>query len=911
MRLVAPRTRLHAVLALLFAALALGCIATSARAEAWGQVESLPFAGGEADQIVESRLVKFAAGSDGSYYVLTGDSATGEYELKRYDEGKLQASVAFKRPKEEEETSKVGTEGENAILAVDPSRDRVFVLLVYERRDVNAKEEKEEEKTKKPVFPLDEEMSATGSLYAFEYKSATKELVSKTKEGLPAPQLARSELHGQGEAPKEALLDPRGIAVDPANGDLAISGNQDEESNAKVEAGAEKQCRAAIQFVTVESGTKGEVKGLSPSARYVDSAGKVLFGKTGCGDQDEEEAINQAPASPVFAPDGTLLGYGEDELVGAEVEGIIWQLAPSGADTHAPGEVTMTPKELFVSESIPAFEPSVGVAEEPADVMSLVSESSTEGTIYLGGGGAINKQPAPAVLRYSHPTGGEPSITLVGWTAGGTTNENAGPEHCDLHKAIHEPTMLGGLSGAKRGLLAFTYYIEKLGPGHEEEVPRAEVVEFGEGGSTTGCPTVSVSTPSQSYHGEPTNKVPANSEKPLAITSVLGKEDMPAAGAKSVEWNVKFTPAGGKPEPEQHYKTEYEFNGLHEEVPGYGTALELELNIARAGAYEIIDVVHSDDLGDEVAQPALADKLTVTPGELVVTPRTPVPATVRAHEEEALLSAALEVPGEEKLSVEKVVWEFGDGSPKVEETTLKELAKPAELSIKHAFNRCASAKCKIALTVEVKTAEGTQRASKQLEITVTESKAEEQKRHEEQAAAERKTEEEAAAQKAAEQATAAAKQAKEAAEQAAAAAAAKAAEEEAARNKAKAGVAGYIASFAGSSLSVSAGGTTSVTITCPTGGSCSGTLTLQTLTAVAASSKKHAAKKILTLASGAFSLSAGSKAVTLHLSATARALLSHSHGALRVKLTILSRGSGTEKNSLSTHVVTLRLVKKK
>jgi len=81
--------------------------------------------------------------------------------------------------------------------------------------------------------------------------------------------------------------------------------------------------------------------------------------------------------------------------------------------------------------------------------------------------------------------------------------------------------------------------------------------------------------------------------------------------------------------------------------------------------------------------------------------------------------------------------------------------------------------------------------------------------------------------------------------------------------------------------------------------SCSGTVTLKTLTAVSAGSHKR--KAILTLASGSFS-AAGEHvaAVTLHLSATARALLARSH-VLRVRATIVARDSaGTKHTTQST-----------
>ncbi len=786
-------------------------------------------------------------------------------------------------------------------------------MLVYERREATEAEENKGE------FPLDDEMPAAGSLYAFEYDATTKELVSRNtskKEG-PLPQLTREELKGQGESPKEALLDPRGMAVDPATGDIAISGNQDEA--AVVREGAQKQCRPAVQFVTVKSGGKGELEGMEPGARYVDKEAKVLFAnKAGCGEEDEEEAVNQAPASPVFAPDGTLLGYGEDEAVAPEeAAGIIWQLAPAGADTHAVGEVAMMPRELFVAGSVPSFEPGVGSAEEPDNVMSLVADedghSTTAGTIYISGFqfGRTPGQPVALVLHYSDPTGSEPSIGEVGWTAGGANNaETRGPGPCDLHSTeTTKRIAIGGVAGSKRSLLAFTYYTDYNSGTHEVELDQGEVVQFGEGAAANGCPKAALSAPTQSYQGAPTHELPAG--QPLEVTSELKTAGSPSfyVGAKNVTWTVKFTPTGGTTETKT-YEQQYGYGGLTPEEAGYGTELKLNLGKAKAGVYEIIDSAITDDLGDEAAE-ASADKVTVKPnaGEALTVKWLPGPTEVRAHEQEAQLAA--EVLDEEKpviSSIKRVTWEFGDGT-KVEQTDPPEtLASP--LGIKHAFARCGAGvvtKCKITLKVEVELEAGkpqTVSPPHPLEITVRESEAD--KTAEEEAAAKKKAEAEAAAKKAAEEA--AAKKATEevAAKKAAEEAAAKRAREEAEAN-ARNGVAGYIVSFAGSSFSVAANGSTHVTVTCPSGGSCSGVLTLRTYSAVAAAGKQGK-KAIMTLAAGSFSLAGGSKSETLHLSSAALKLLRGSHGKLRAKLTVLSRGTGGKASKSTTYVVTVRLV---
>ena len=102
------------------------------------------------------------------------------------------------------------------------------------------------------------------------------------------------------------------------------------------------------------------------------------------------------------------------------------------------------------------------------------------------------------------------------------------------------------------------------------------------------------------------------------------------------------------------------------------------------------------------------------------------------------------------------------------------------------------------------------------------------------------------------------------------------------------GVLAYKAVFAGATLMVAKTGAFTIKLDCAAQSSCTGSVTLRTLTAVAAAKHK---KAILTLASGSFALTGGQmKALTLHLSAKGRALLAHVH-TLRVSATIVARDS--------------------
>ncbi|HME02560.1 MAG TPA: hypothetical protein VKG38_05955 [Solirubrobacteraceae bacterium] len=122
------------------------------------------------------------------------------------------------------------------------------------------------------------------------------------------------------------------------------------------------------------------------------------------------------------------------------------------------------------------------------------------------------------------------------------------------------------------------------------------------------------------------------------------------------------------------------------------------------------------------------------------------------------------------------------------------------------------------------------------------------------------------------------------------------------------------ATIATASVTVPASGKVTITVKCPTGvTSCTGTVTLRTAGAVIADVRGQAAKAktkaaVLTLASGSFSASGGQgKAVTLHLSTKARALLARTH-TVHAKATILSRDpEGVTDTTLGT--LTLRAQK--
>lgn len=114
------------------------------------------------------------------------------------------------------------------------------------------------------------------------------------------------------------------------------------------------------------------------------------------------------------------------------------------------------------------------------------------------------------------------------------------------------------------------------------------------------------------------------------------------------------------------------------------------------------------------------------------------------------------------------------------------------------------------------------------------------------------------------------------------------------------------AKILGTSLTVSDSGSVILTLRCSTGKSaCAGTITLRTLNAVSAVTNGHGdAKRILTLASGRFSVAGGQVArIRLRLSATARGLVVRSR-SLRARATLVVEARDPPPNSQT--IVTLR-----
>jgi hypothetical protein len=863
--------------------LAVSCVLGSVAhaSQPWGEFGNASLtAGTGTGQINLALTTSFVADpTDGGFYVAheLNPGAQPKFEIQRFDaKGQEQASIVFTPPAATK--TNTGVAGEEIELAVDPARQRVYALIVDRRRETDEKEEKELEKEEEQLekegkkcgagtcyerFPLDSNELAAGELYGFFYQGG-KLIPAKESEGEAAPIAGENTLNAQGEHPKEAILNPHGLAVEPSTGDLAIVGDQDEQENLKVEKGESQKCRAISQYVTIKeaaskmSGTLG--------LRYVDN--KEVLEELGC----EKEESENLPFSPILTSGGRLLAEetrsscpGTEECNGGEV----WELPKSTTkigETAGVEEFSTAPREVYsfsTQQELVQFGPEglYGGDGLVGPTMSYVpaSAGSGEGKIYLSSEvhqeGSTEHNGSVLVLNYSE-AGAQPEASELGWTGGG--HEAGGAQGCLIPRPGGQTFLVGGYNegSGKEGVLAFDAFT------HEKKGV-IQAIQFGLGGSTSGCPHVTLTPPSVKANGVAVSKLVPGEAATFSST-------LSAANAVSTEWRFENT---------KTHKVETVPSGYEFETPSLTHAFSEE------GTYKLTEIVHTDNL----SAPSVEAEL---PSGHEFTVRTVRPefeissVSSLAKGDEANFEATV-TDENKQVAPLKFVWKFGDGTEEKGETS------GSVITASHLYSAlCAS--CTV--TLEVTDKEGTT-GTATTNITIHQDKTEEE------AAAKRKAEEEAAAKRKAEEEAAAKHKAEEEAKQK---------EQE---HKGSGGItppgggaSNPEAKLAATTVSVSSNGALALKVTCPSGeSSCTGTVTLRTLTAVSASSHKKK-KTILTLASGSFSVVGGQvKVVGLHLSSAARTLLAHLH-VLRARATLVAHDASGASHT-TTVTVTLRVAK--
>jgi hypothetical protein len=453
---------------------------------------------------------------------------SGRYRILRFSpSGALLAESPALNPKSK---TPLGIEG----VAVDPGEHRVYVLGLYERAEGE-------------TLP-DPNEAAAGTLYALNsatLQSAVPGTEHEQQEGvLAAPKALRADGKGAGEA----LLNPHGIAVDPATHDVVMLGEVDTGTLAA------PQTHLALERVT-SSGALLASRYVDPTSEQepeVDSpvvtpAGEVLAARTGSENLEQivqlprgEEAPSQPPAvvfefpAKPFGPKGESVSH--EELLETSVEfpgkGAGLVLAPEGGA-------------------------GAGVLYSDAEV----SEET------LQGGEIVSKVGYPgALLVAMQETAGHITTSERGWT-GGANPLPSSQAKCALAEREGTYPLLG--AGAEGRLFAL-------------DPASGEVVEFGPGGE--GCPHAGVPAIEVSV-----GSGPALAEAPAGVEVTLGSL---AVGGNVLfsEWNF----GDGSP-PLVSTAGEYQFAETHH-------------TFSAPGSYTVTETIKTDDL----ATPELVVRRTLS-----------------------------------------------------------------------------------------------------------------------------------------------------------------------------------------------------------------------------------------------------------------------------------------------------------
>jgi PKD repeat protein len=583
--------------------------------------------------------------TDNSVYV--GDepgSKKGEYRIQKLtSSGQFVAETALFKP-----AGHLDIEG----IAVDAKEKRIYALVT---------------ETRSASLAVDPNESAAGTLYAFSTEPAGETLMPAPGTNAEGVLVGPSVLESQSNIPGQALLNPKGIAVDPTTGDVIVLGEIDQE----VEKGSkESSTLVALQRI-LPNGTLGE--------RYVDT--------------NEFFAPETTPSSPAVSASGSVyaavteLQTEKIEENGKTIEKPVYEIVqiPMGSTAPPTPVVQYYPKGNLESEGLPLVQFEQGEPAMYGDGLSLTPEGpGGESAMYVKAGvfvrpGATGGAFYPGALAFSQATGSE-----LGWTGGQTA---AAGKSCTIGFGAVTYSWLA--AGSKGMLFMF-------------DPPTGEVVVFGPGGS--GCPTAQATEPSPEIGG----KALVPGETVSAGVPVTFSSTMTQANALSVEWSF------GDGQAKTASADEY----LHTEVTH---------SFVRGGELTVTETIHTDDLATPtiVKQTKISVSTTALPPTAVL--EGPTEVTLGTTELERLVYLPGGELGVEKVTQDRVAtfnasastastttgpnqiteyhWVFGDGGSKTTDTDTVEHAYTtpgsyvAQLTVTDAFGHTSEP---VTLTVKVK-----------------------------------------------------------------------------------------------------------------------------------------------------------------------------------------------------------------
>jgi hypothetical protein len=801
--------------------------------------------------------------------IFVGDEKTAESEgvfrIQKYSHsGAYEAEVTLKPNKNLPKTGIEGVEDLDGI-AVDASKGRIYVLVTYARENDDA---------------IDRGKEVAGAVYA--YKTTPEKIINKKgKEETVLPSAtANSEgllgtaetLESNSETQGKALIEPGGIAVDPATHELLILGHVDEGGGVTHVALARMSEAGTLGTPYVDPGALGLET--PPDSPVVSQNGTVFF--------EDEDEIQQIPPGFTGAPE-VLFHFEQPESL---IQGPFKEeLVRFGEDSGA--------GESYYGGGLAIFsEGNEGRLIADAEV----SEVTPEGTR----GEASNA--AVLSLHYTE-SGGQATVSETGWT-GAQPGQAPTKGSCGIGFAGNYP-QVAGASGDELFVLAPS---------------TSEVLEFGPETSTT-CPTAKASSPEALIDGHKTSEV--NTSTPITLAAkvtgadVLGTE-WKFTGAETATETVDVQPPVSPAEQTQTAELTHKFTKVG------SVTVEAIIHTDDLATPELKVKTTLN-----VLPPEGAPKVETQP-----TNQTVIEGQNATFKASASGTAPITVQWEESQDEGKTWANVGAGTEggstdtlTVSKTTVAESGRRYRALFKNSVDEEGVPSSTATLTVETKLApEVTRQPSNQTvvegssatfeaaasgrptptvqwqesqnggaswtpvagatsdKLTVSSTSASENGRRY-RALFKNPVDEEGVPSNAA-TLTVEAQAVKGSKETEPPPTTTSTPPPPAPEPSPR-------AVLASTSLSVSSSGALSVEVSCPAGvESCAGTVTLRTLGAVvaqAAATKKKPKASVLTLASGTFSVTGGhAKAITLHLSAAGRKLLAHAH-TLRVRGTIVAR----------------------
>jgi hypothetical protein len=472
--------RTTAALGLLMLVVLVGASPSMAATTPWGELGHF---GDNPGELHEPQQAFGVDPEDESSWVVDEGTSGEHFRIRKFEGGHLVASREFGHT----EGLAKGVEGEDRVegVAFDTKAKRAYVLVT-------------EERTTNP----ENGENAAAELWAF--STSTKEekieFASGTKEGILVPReegafkgtpVGQAKFYPQDPeksakgTPDPTLVEPRGIAVNPTNGQIEVVGNVFGET-AALWAISEKGTIEADWEDATNFFETAEV-----SSPVVTAAGKIYVLGLGSTDGEFTENVYEippgfnskaVPARVFWVPVGKA--YCEAvQREGKEVCPYVEKLTLLQASVKQEGgQMTLGPEgDLYIHVSIPDL---------------------AEGELRFGG-----------VMVVS------PTLQEIGWTGGGSSASAS--KAC----AVNE-TSAGGGGAALLGAGHEKVFMFEQG---ERKAEQQKVLELGPGGSTASCPKGTATAPTATVNGVKLSSFP------LADKVVFSSE-VKQANAISTEW---------------------------------------------------------------------------------------------------------------------------------------------------------------------------------------------------------------------------------------------------------------------------------------------------------------------------------------------------------------------------------------